>query len=237
VIVRTIHDGVQLITQPDHAQLARRVMDRCVPLASHPRRTSILHSIAEHDNGWAEEDAAPTVNSTTGSIADFINVPLNVRHAVWPRGIGRLAGDPWAAALVAHHAITVYDRFRPDSDWDSFFTEMEATRDALLRTSGASLDELAGDYPFLRLADLISLAFCTGSTDVQQFGEWTLQFSATCVVVTPDVFGVRIPVEIVARELHQQAFRSDAELRDALRAAASTTLRGEVAASREAHGS
>jgi len=34
VIVRPAGDDIQLITQPDHAHLARRVMEHCVPLAT-----------------------------------------------------------------------------------------------------------------------------------------------------------------------------------------------------------
>ena len=197
-------------------------MDYCVPLRTRPRRGAILHAIAEHDNGWAEEDAAPTIDTATGNVADFITVPLSVRHAVWPRGIARLADDPWAAALVAQHALTVYDRFRGDSAWRSFFAGMEEARDASLRASGRPFDDLAADYPFLRLGDLISLAFCTGSTDVQTFGGWTVQLSGMRVAVTPDPFdGATIPVAISARMIHQHSFGSDAELHDALRRAPS----------------
>ena len=233
MIVQRVGAGAELMTQPDHAQLARTIMDHCVPLRARPRRGAILHAIAEHDNGWAEEDAAPTIDTVTGNVADFITVPLSVRHAVWPRGIARLADDPWAAALVAQHALTVYERFRGDSAWRSFFAGMEEARDASLRASGRPFDDLAADYPFVRLGDLISLAFCTGSTDVQTFGEWTAGLSGTRVAVTPDPFaGATIPVAISARMIHRHAFGSDAELHDALRRASSTILRGEVAGSR-----
>jgi hypothetical protein len=229
MIVRTVRDSILLITQPDHAHLARRIMDYCVPLKARPRREAILHAIAEHDNGWAEVDAAPTIIPTTGCVADFVSVPLSVRHAVWPRGIGRLTGDPWAGALVAQHALTVYSRFRSDSEWGAFFNQMESGRDALLRASHMPLEDLVADYPFVRLADLISLAFCTGSTDEQRFDKWTVQLSGAAVVVTPDVFeGVRIPVEITAREIRQPSFRSDGELQRALKDAAVKTVRGEV---------
>ena len=53
------------MTQSDHAHLARMIMEHCVPLAAWPRRDAILHAIHEHDNGWAEEDAAPTVARMT----------------------------------------------------------------------------------------------------------------------------------------------------------------------------
>ena len=217
------------MTQPDHAHLARTIMEHCVPLAAWPRRDAILHAIHEHDNGWAEEDAAPTVNPVTGNIVDFVTAPLSVRHAVWPRGIARLADDPWAAALVAQHVLTVYDRFRSEAEWTSFFAEMEAARSAMLRASGMALGALAADYPFVRLADLISLTFCTGWTDEQRFADWTVQLSGTRVIVTPDVFGgATIPIEINARDIRNRPFRSDADLRDALSEADTTTLRGEV---------
>lgn len=205
-------------------------MDHSLALAARPRRDAILHAIAEHDNGWVEEDAAPAVNPATGSVVDFVSATLSVRHGVWPRAIARLADDPWAAALVAQHAITVYDRFRSDAEWASFFADMEAARDAMVRASGIPVDDLAADYPFVRLGDLISLTFCTGWTDAQRFGDWTVELAGTRVVVTPDPFGrATIPIEINARAIRNQPFRSDAELRDALRDASTTVLRGEVA--------
>ena len=199
-------------------------MERCTVLAPRARRDAILHAIGEHDAGWAQEDAAPAVNPQTGAVADFVSVPIRVRHAVWPRTIAQLADDPWAAALVAHHALTAYDRFRSDAAWTTFFAEMESARAAMARASGIPLEELAADYAFVRLGDLISLAFCTGSTDEQQFAGWTIQLSGSRVVVTPDVFGGQeIPIEISAREIRQQRFQSDAELRDALIDANTTT--------------
>jgi hypothetical protein len=222
-------DRIQLITQPDHAQLARRVMEHCVPLATHARRREILHAVGEHDNGWMEEDAAPHVNLTTGRIFDFVSAPVTVRQSVWPRGVARLAGHPWAAALVAQHAITVYDRFRSDSEWAAFFAEMETAREAMVRDSKWSLDTLLSDYVFVRLADLISLTFCVGWEDEQRFDKWAVRRLDTRVIVTPDAFGgAEIPIAIDAREIPNLTFQSDVELRDALREAKVTTLEGTV---------
>ena len=121
MIVRQLSDRVQLISQPDHARLAGRVMAHCTTLEDSPRRDSILLAIREHDNGWEEEDASPTVDLETGKVVDFVTAPLAIRHRVWPRAIERLSADPWAAALVAQHAITVYDRYRPDPSRTTFF--------------------------------------------------------------------------------------------------------------------
>lgn len=207
-------------------------MQHCVALAVRPRRDSILLAIAEHDNGWAEEDAAPIVHPSTGVVVDFINAPMSVRQTVWPRSVARLAHDRWASALVAQHALAVYVRFRAEAAWSSFFTEIEATRDRLLRESGMAVADLMADYVFVRLADLISLTFCLNSTDEQRFSEWIIQGSGTRVAVTPDPFdGARIPIDITAKEIPNRPYRSDAELRDAVRQAEAVTLSGEVAKS------
>ena len=229
MIVRRLNGRVQLITQPDHARLARRIMEHCIQLADHPRRDTILHAIAEHDNGWAEEDAAPTVNPATGRAFDFVNAPVGVRHAVWPRGVARLAGNPWAAALVAQHAITVYDRFRSEAEWDPFFERMRTLRDEMVEASGMTLDTLEADYPFVRLADLISLTFCTGWTDEQRFAQWTVLRLGSRIIVTPDAFGgATVPFAIDAREMRNLEFETDSALRAAIGGAESVTLRGSA---------
>jgi hypothetical protein len=229
MIVRPAADRIWLITQPDHAHLARTIMEHCVLLAAHARRGLVLHAIAEHDNGWTEEDAAPTVDGSSGEIIDFVHAPASVRHGVWTRGVERLADEPWAAALVAQHAIVIYQRFRSDAAWTSFFAEMEAARGALLERAGLALDDLLDDYRFVRLADLISLAFCTGWTEEQSFGGWSVRGAGARIVVTPDLFDVAtIPVEIAATEIPHQPFESDSQLRAALRDAKITTLRGTI---------
>jgi Protein of unknown function (DUF3891) len=229
MIVRISGPEHLFITQPDHAHLARRVMEHTEALRAHPRIASILLAIGEHDNGWTETDAAPTIDITTGQPHDFVNSPLAVRHEVWPRGITRLAHDTWAAALVAQHAITVYDRFRPDPVWTSFFAHMETLRAAMLRASGGRLEDLLDDYPFVRLGDLISLVFCTGWTDPQHFAQWRVTGSEDRVTVTPGPFdGVAIPLEVNARRLPHGPYRSDDELREKLARAEVTRLRGEL---------
>lgn len=231
MIVRRGATGLRLITQPDHARLARRLMERCVSLAAHPRRDTILHAIAEHDSFWAEVDADPTVDPGTGDVVDFVNAPLGVRQAGAPRAIAELADDPWAAALVAQHGLTVYNRFQNDADWASFFSGVEATRAGLLRESGLPLDELVRDYAFLRLGDLISLAFCTGWTDEHRFAGYAVRLSGDRVGVAPDLFGGQeVALEIAARDIPRTTFASDADLRAALAGAAETTLTGSVGA-------
>ena len=230
VIVRqTSGEDVHLITQPDHAHLAGRIMRHCPALLASPRAGQILRAVAEHDNGWAEADAAPQRNPETGEILDFVNAPLDVRHGVWPRAVRRLSREPWTAALVAQHAITVYDRYRVDPAWTTFFAGMREHRDAMLIASGGTLADLEHDYVWVRLGDLVSLTFCTGWTDAQHIAGWTVRLENDRVRVSPDPFdGAEVVFEVGARRLPHRAYPSDADLQRALRDAQAVELRGRA---------
>ena len=90
-------------------------------------------AIQAHDNGWQEVDAEPCLDPATGRVLDFVHVPEDVRHAVWRRGVARLGGEPYAAALVAQHALHIYRRMRQQPGWRQFFVDMTAARDQHLR--------------------------------------------------------------------------------------------------------
>lgn len=230
MIVQHANDRLLLITQHDHSRLSGRIMSRCTDLVSHPRRGSILLAITEHDNGWVEEDAAPRVDAGSGEIVDFVRASAEIKHAVWPRAVRHLAMEPWSAALVAQHAVAVYDRFRSDQAWANFFTAMEQLRDAMLREDGGRIEDLEADYAFVRLGDLISLCFCTGWPEEQQYDRWRVQRSGSDVIVAPDLFGgERIPFEVPARALAARPYRTGQELAAALRSSEATTLTGAVA--------
>lgn len=214
MIVRAAGDVLHLITQPDHAALARRIMNHWIAdgLPVSARRDSILHAVDEHDHGWLDVDAAPIVDPATGRIADFISAPLRVRQGIWPRGVTRLSHDPWAAALVAQHAIHVYARYTHDPAWQVFFATMAELRAGLLDRAGRQIEMLLDDYLFLRLGDLISLAFCNAWSDEHQHGPYTIVCRDRTVVVSPDPFGgLRVPIEVKARELPDRQFRDDAD--------------------------
>jgi hypothetical protein len=226
VIVRSAPHALHLITQPDHASLSARIMRHWAPLHHSARRASILLAIEEHDNGWREPDAEPSIDPATGRVQDFITAAVTVRQGVWPRAIGRLHHDRWAAALVAQHAITVYDRFAKDPEWVDFFADIASRRDALLASS-ETLEQLLTDYANVRIGDLISLMFCNQWRDEQRFGQWRFAFDDDCVVVTPDPFEERdVPFAIAAREIPDVLYQSDEHLRQTLQSAPIVTLHG-----------
>jgi hypothetical protein len=230
MIVRGSDHALHLISQPDHAALARRVMERWTPLYDAPRRASILLAVEEHDNGWHEPDGAPQVDPATGRVFDFIQIAAEVRQGVWPRGVGRLAQqDMWAAALVAQHAVTIYDRFRTDNAWSDFFSRLERLRDELAAPTRLSSSTLTHDYAFVRIGDLISLIFCTHWDEPQVFGNWTFQREDDRVLVTPDPFaGREVPIAVNAREIPARPYTDDDDLRRTLRNSPIVTLRGVV---------
>jgi hypothetical protein len=230
MIIRSQDDSWLFITQPDHASLAGRLMRHwhAGGLPDSPRRDDILRAVAEHDNGWLEVDAAPLVDPESGELLDFIRLPLAMRQGVWPRGVRRLESAPYAAALVANHAVHVFARFRGQTDWTAFFDEMTALRTHMLDASGVSLDSLLSDYAFVRLGDLLSLTFCNAWTEAQdEFGCALRLVDGTRLVVTPDPFdGREIPFAIAARILPASAVPTEAAARAAWPAAKRIVLTG-----------
>jgi Protein of unknown function (DUF3891) len=233
MILRPAGSSLLLITQPDHAALAARVMRhwRAGGLQESARRSSILLAVEEHDNGWREVDAAPVLDEHTGRILDFVGLPEQARRAIWPRGVERLAATPYSAALVAQHAAHVYRRYRGSPGWDPFFIEMEALRDKHLRAAELSQADLLADYSFVRLGDLVSLTFCNGWTEPQtdDAGEvgYTIRLDGARLAVTPDPFEEReIAIEIAARELPDHPYRSKSDAEMAYSAAREVTVAG-----------
>jgi hypothetical protein len=233
MIIRTGGTSQFLITQPDHAALAARIMRVWLGdgLPDSPRRPDILRAIDEHDHGWADVDAAPIVDAATGGILDFVNAPDTVRRQVWPRGVERLEATPYAAALVAHHAIHVYRRYRPHPEWTAFFRSMEEARARFLRaTQALTLNELFRDYLYLRVGDLVSLTFCNAWTEVQTDDSgYAIRLDEARLIITPDPFaGSEVPVEVPARELPNRPFESPEEACEVFAATPTVTLTGVI---------
>jgi hypothetical protein len=231
MIIRFDKSAQLLVTQPDHAALAARIMRqwRADGFPESPRRASILAAIEEHDNGWQEVDAAPLVNAESGRILDFLTAPDSVRRGVWPRGIERMASVPYVAALVANHALHIFEPYRNDPQWSSFFAEIEGTRAKHLEAAWPrTLTELQADYAFLRIADLASLTFCNGWSGLQSDdSQYTMRLDDGRLIITPDPFeGNDVPLEVAARELPDRLFNSLADARRAFVSAPTVRIAG-----------
>jgi hypothetical protein len=233
MIIQVKGAAALLITQPAHAALAGRIMtvwkDR--NFDNHPRRESVLLAVSEHDNGWREVDAAPVLDPSNGRMLDFINVPAETRRAIWPRGVRRLDSDPWAAALVAQHALHVYRHYREDSDWKSFFSELESLRDQYVERAAEAtgLDDLVADYFFVRMGDLLSLTFCNAWAEAPDELGFTIRCEQELLTVAPDPFeGSELALEVSARRLSNEKFGTTGDAARAFRSAAAFAYRGCV---------
>ena len=233
MIIRRSALQLQLITQPAHAALSARIMREWGPdhFPETRRKASILNAVEQHDCGWAAYDEALVLETATGRLLDFTEVPDAVKRDTSSRGIPPLASDPYAAALAAQHRLHVYRRYAEDLEWRAFFGEMTATRDSCLREARVeSLDELLRDYRLVRAGDLASLAFCNEWADTADDGcGYSMQYDATTLIINPDPLdGRTIDIDIKARVIGDERFRAPAEARRAVAAAPVITVTGVV---------
>ena len=231
MIVRNDVDTFLLITQPDHAQLAETLVSavRTEPALAGSARKTILLATREHDNGWLEVDALPTVDPATGRPCDFMSGAAAIKHELWLRGIARAAKtDALAGALIAEHAVTVYGYRRTDPAWASFFSTIAGMRDALLQrinfTERAVFDAY---YRCVRLGDSCSLQFCNGWTDPSDTCGYRAQMQGTSLLITPDPFdGKTVNLRVVARRIPARKYDDDAHVRAAIAAATPEIVTG-----------
>ncbi|HXH07850.1 MAG TPA: DUF3891 family protein [Vicinamibacterales bacterium] len=232
MIVRPEAGGLLLVTQPEHARLAGAIAAawRDGGLPSSPRRDEILLAAAEHDNGWQEADAEPSLDPVRGVPYDFLTAPPALKQQVWTRGIDRLAGrSAYAAALVARHAAGLLAAYRGEADWAPFFARLDRRLADLLARAACAPAEAAfeTDYRFLYLADLISLAFCCGWRQPIDAHGYRLRSEGDRLLVDPDPFGgATVVLAVRARRAAARRFASSAELHRVLAQAPETTIAG-----------
>lgn len=234
MIVRTRGAQLELITQPDHAELAATILAawRADDLPRRPTRDVLLFATREHDRGWTPVDAAPPLDPATGRPFDFITAPTGIKHAIWPRAVSALGPQsPYAAALVAEHALVVYDQdqFRHAPAWIAFFETMTSARDAWLERSGESSARLQADYRLLRIADLISLVFCNGWPDPASVEGTRIILTGGTLTVSPDPFGgAGLPLQVSMRTIPNRAYASEEDLLSAVQKAPRSSLTGHA---------
>jgi hypothetical protein len=232
MIVRPDGEGsLLLITQPDHAALSAALISawdaRALPRAM---RDTVLLAIEQHDNGWHEVDSLPRLNPETRKPYDFQSMPTDMKLAIWPRGVDRLATQsPMAAALVAQHGLTIHAHRRYDAPWRGFFEYLETRRTDLLGACGTTeRDAFERQYDLLFLGDLLSLVYCDRWTEPMDERNHHIELKqGTVLAVSPDPFdGTRVRFEIPARAIPDREYASDRDLEAAWRQSREVTLHG-----------
>jgi uncharacterized protein DUF3891 len=232
MIIRPDGDSLLFITQPDHARLAAELLAqwRDDEFSAHPRRDTLLLAAREHDNGWREPDAAMVFDTARGAGLDFLSAPDEVKQAVWPRGVDRLSEiSPYAAALVAQHALYVLRANRDKPSWRDFFDRVSGRRDSQLQCSGMSAADLDSDYRFLSIVDLLSLAFCNGWREDEERFACAAWCDGNTLLVKPAMLReAAVPLRVRARRLENRPYASASELRAAFENAPLELLEGQA---------
>jgi hypothetical protein len=242
MIVREAEGRLLCLTQPDHAALAGRLAEAWAAdgVPSRPTRERLLEAVRQHDVGWTAEDRAPRFDPDGRAPHGFVTAPVEVRQGAFLRGVEALApGDPYVAALVAQHGLTVYRRFQRDPAWQSFFSTLEARRDDLcagqMARPGGSPFGFLQDYTLLGLCDLFSLVFCNGWREPHLMEGYEAVLERDRLVVTPDPFGgAEVEFEVPARALPLRPYWSQADLDAVWQAAETVTVRGRAVGARRA---
>jgi hypothetical protein len=240
MIRRDAGDDWLLISQVEHARIAAEVAeawgnDQVAPL---PSRELLIHAIRHHDDGWAEWEAAPTVNPETGEPRDFLEMPLADAAAIWTRSINLCAcRSPWCGLWVSRHfchlaeSAREHRRDRIDREAASvFLTAQQELQSRWRERVGSAADravsgalERAG-YEWLRWFDGFSLWLCCAERSRPETlplpGGAAVSLTprdAHHVTLEPSPFrGDSLQLTVSALRLGRQQFSSEHELQSAL---------------------
>jgi hypothetical protein len=222
VIVVPEGSELLLITQPDHAHFSGELLSlwRADGLPVHPRRDDLIFAAREHDNGWREADAAPRWDAERGRPHDFLSLPRQERIEIWERGTTRFAARrPYAALLIARHALNFFRSRREEEEWAAFVGFLEDFERSLLEETGVSREELNADYRLIDLADQISLAACNGWREsVARYGVRIEPRDGT-LGLDPFPLAGATSFRIPCRRIPKRVYRGDADLGGELAAA------------------
>lgn len=178
---RATPQGTLLISQPAHAWVSGQLA-----AAWGNESFGVVEPFAEvrlaaeqHDIGWLEWEAAPTLNPSTGLPRTFRDLPTLEHLAVWaPAGTMALVYGPYVALLVSRHGTGLYNKFH-DFSRDTleeaeaartFMSQGQIFEDSLLKQLSGSehyklysdTDALQRNSRLISIWDALSLALCAG---------------------------------------------------------------------------
>jgi hypothetical protein len=194
MLVRPDDDGVLLISQPAHAwvsgQLARAWTDgEDTPFEPFEE---VCLAAEQHDIGWLQWEASPTLNAETGLPFSFREMPRKMHLQIWGRARRyAMVYGRYPALLISMHGTNLFEKFGPGDDAPR--TEKLQVETYLRRERAAQqnlIDSLAEDPRYEELVDPavlkrnqelislwdgISLMICGGVTgDGVSMGDFSL---------------------------------------------------------------
>lgn len=229
MILEATPDGTIAILQSDHAAFAAFLLEHW---SSHnfmhdPQRAEIIRAAREHDNGWIGFELVRDLDPRTRLPRPFSDVTPDEAAHVWRRGTQtHIAGDPFIALLITHHAYTIHENVhKGDPEWKGFFTEFARQRAELRDALGLDHPAIERAYSYLRMADWFSLRFCMsydlGAETPERYAGYQFRRVDTRLLFKPYPFD--------ARELRYELpfYRLDARGYDTMEAARAAFNTGE----------
>ena len=236
-----------LIAQPDHAALSGTFAERWGsahgPFPPVGGWEAVLYAAREHDNGWAEWEAAPTVDAA-GRPRNFLEMPVAEVLPVWRRGPRRAAEyDPYSGLLVSLHATRIFQpRYQHGRDAAEereslrlFLEEQEAFRSDLQRRVTVDEPVVRAHSALIGLWDRLSLLVCCGPIPAATLEDVPAHGGAMAVRVIPTgerwaalepypFAGGAVELAVPARRVPAHPYATPEALREALAAAPAETL-------------
>ncbi len=181
MLFREDPDGVIAIAQPSHAWLSGQMVRAWGNrgFARPAPYEEVCLGAEQHDIGWLDWEAAPTLDARTGLPHEFRHIGTAVHAKLWTRGVRlALAFGRYPALLVSLHANTIYDNFfdfakaRPEDAETArrFLAEQRAFQAETLRALAAdprygaatAPDAVARNRLLVGATDRMSLEICWG---------------------------------------------------------------------------
>jgi hypothetical protein len=208
MVRRDFEGGLLLIPQTAHAWVSGQLALRWgnAQFARPEPWEELMLVSAQHDNGWAEWELAPRIQSD-GRPVEFREMDLEEHFAIWQRSAERLQPTSlYGALLISMHATHLYERRllnnkRGDTPEmqqriRSFRDEQQAFQERIRRTLanhpryGPALENepLADAFRLLQIWDLLSLLLLMGPLPT---------YTVEDVPVSP---GVRTAIQLAPRD-------------------------------------
>jgi hypothetical protein len=227
MIVAETDDGLQLVTQPDHARLAGQFADHWGGAVERATPDAAVRIAAhEHDAGWHSYDMAPRLDGGDSPV-DFREMDPETWVSLYEDGIDAVAElDAYAGLLVSLHGAGLRrQRYGLSPSWPETPTAFEPFVDREeARQSRLLADLLAADRPEVSPADerLIACLHESQSVpdgydgrlwpDYRRLQAWDTLSLAFCVTDAPPGYAAVGDVPTTGRDDPESGAEADATL-------------------------
>jgi hypothetical protein len=247
MILRTLGGRLLVVRQTDHMALSGELAaawgnDR---FARPEPFGPLVTAAAEHDAGWADWEAAPTVDPATRRPYQFTDLPVAEHLAFYQRGVNAVAArDAHAGLLVNLHCQGLYNqrfgwapemtmrRLAPDQEAAvrRAIAALQAQERDLGRRVRIDVPALWEQYDLLQVYDLLSLILCMPPVRERIVGPLTVQPGGEeAVIVDPWPFrDATLTVRVAGRLIADRDYADDDDLQRELAEAEAATLRYNI---------